>query len=116
MTDFLTINGHPYLVQVQGSPAENAPDYTGSRERAFDNSLRSTRAHPKRVFAFVLGPVLADDFDTLIADTRGDQIVPIAGEFLNGAAAFNAMVDVTGDYVQDPVTFQRVAHVTINEV
>lgn len=115
MTDFLTIATRPYPVQTSGGASENEPDFTGSRERAFDNTYRSTRANGKRNFTFIVGPISPASYDQLIADTRPDKVVAVAGGFLNGAAAFNAFVDVIGDFVADGTSVLRVAHVTIAE-
>lgn len=116
MADFLTINGVPYPVQTGGA-SQTEPDYGGSRERAFAGNLRSTRDTPKDSWSFVIGPISIASFNTLMAATREDAIVPVGGDAIVGGPK-DCMVDVQdGGYTPKGSTdHNRVARVLILEV
>lgn len=118
MADFLTINGNEYPVQVDGA-SQNAPEYSGSRERAMAGNMRSTRTvvTKKDSWSFVLGPISPAEYAILVADTEGDQIVPVDGAAMQDVAV-NCMVDINdARYVRDGAqAHNREVHVTIYEV
>lgn len=118
MADFLTIDGNAYPVQVDGA-SENAPEYSGSRERAMAGNMRSTRTvvTKKRTWQFVLGPISPASYAELVADTEGDQIVPVDGAAMQDAA-IDCMVDINdARYVRDGTqSHNREVQITVYEV
>jgi hypothetical protein len=117
MTDFLTINSVPYLVDVSGGAVENEPDYGGSRERAFAGNLRSTRDTPKSSWSFPLAEMSPATLATLKAAVANDAIVPVGGAAIVGGP-INCMVDVAeAPYVRDgTAAHKRRARVNIQQV
>jgi hypothetical protein len=118
MADFLTINGVPYPVQVQGA-SQSAPEYSGSRERAMAGNMRSTRTvvTKKDSWQFVIGPISPAAYAVLVADTEGDQIVPVDGAAMQDAAV-DCMVDINdARFVRDGTqAHNREVQITVYEV
>lgn len=115
MSDFVTIAGRPYPVQIQGA-VENEREYAGERVRAFSNVLISSKdpLSRKRSWAFVLGPIARAAYDLLHADVDGDASVLCGGDAIGADVA--CFVDVTGQYTRDRLAHQMVAAVTIHEI
>lgn len=113
---FLTINTHDYQVQSAGGAQEDERAFAGEKARSFDNSLRSTRMTPKRVFSgFSLGPMSEATYQQLLTDAGSDTPRTVTGSFI--AAPITAIVSVLrGLYVRDGNSFLRVAEISIEQV
>lgn len=81
-TQFLSIAGTTYQVLTEQEPTEEASEFLGSKERAWDGSLHvQANGGEPRSWTFPLAPISPTAYATLRSDVAGGAFVACDGVF-----------------------------------